>query len=229
MKEVGEIEAWFTENGSERNVAGMARFGINVRNAYGIPVPMLRKKAKEYRGRHDVALALWRTGIHEARIMAPMIADHALMTITVADQWVGDFDSWDVCDQCCLNLLAGLPFIQQRIEVYAEDDREFVRRAAFALIAALAVHGRDVPDERFVEWMSLIERYSQDGRNFVKKAVNWALRQTGKRSMALNAVAVSTASRLAGRADKTARWIGSDALRELSSERTLSFIAAHRK
>lgn len=229
MKEIGEIEAWFRENGSERNVAGMARFGINVRDAYGIPVPMLRTKAKEYRGRHDVALALWRTGVHEARIMAPMIADPALMTITAADEWVGDFDSWDVCDQCCLNLLAGLPFIQQRIEGYAEDEREFVRRAAFALIAALAVHGRDVPDERFVEWMSLIERYSQDGRNFVKKAVNWALRQTGKRSMALNAVAVSTASRLAGSGDKTARWIGSDALRELSSGRTLSFIAAHRK
>lgn len=229
MQEIEDIVAWLGENRSERNVVGLARFGIESSNAYGVPVPMLRKRAREYRGRQDIALELWRTGIHEARIMASMIADPAKTTAATMDEWVAEFDSWDVCDQCCLNLFGRLPLAGARIETYAADEREFVRRAAFALIAVLAVHGRDIPDGKFDAWMSLVEQYASDERNFVKKAVNWALRQIGKRNMTLNERALQTARRLAASNDKTARWIGSDAMRELSSDRTRAFIAAHRK
>lgn len=223
-----EIMAWLEANRNDRNIASMARFGINAAHAYGVSVPMLRKKAGEYRRRHDIALELWGTGIHEARIMASVIADPAMVTPAMMDEWVADFDSWDLCDQCCLNLFRKLPFAMDKIEAYAGDKREFVRRAAFVVIAVLAVHGRDIPDTQFVAWMELIRRYAGDERNFVRKAVNWALRQTGKRSLELNAVAVRTARMLAGSDNKTARWIGTDAVRELTSDRTLAFIRNHR-
>lgn len=223
-----EIIAWLKANRNDKNISGMARFAINAADAYGVPVPMLRKKAGEYRRRHDIAVELWRTGIHEARIMASMIADPAMATPAMMDEWVGEFDSWDLCDQCCLNLFRKLPFAMDKIEAYAEDEREFVRRAAFVTIAVLAVHGRDIPEEQFVAWLELICRYAVDERNFVRKAVNWALRQIGKRSLSLNAAAVGTADMLARSDNKAARWVGTDALRELRSERTLSFIEKHR-
>lgn len=229
MKGTAEIVRWLEANRNEKNISGMARFGINTTNAYGISVAMLRKKAAEYRRKHDVALELWDTGVHEARIMAAIIADPNLITPLTMDEWVADIDSWDLCDQCCLNLFRKLPFVKDRIEVYAEDEHEFVRRAAFVLIAVLAVHDRSIPDEQFIAWMNMIKQYAVDERNFVRKAVNWALRQTGKRSLYLNSVAVQTSRMLAESDNKTARWIGTDALRELTSERTLSFITKHRK
>ncbi len=224
-----EIMGWLEERRSSKNVEGMSHFGINTDKAYGIPLPQLRAKAREYRRRHDVATAFWETGIHECRIMASLTADPKQMTSSLADKWVGDFDSWDVCDQCCLNLLRLTPFAHEKVWLYAADEREFVRRAAFALIATLAVHDKDAPDEIFMKYFDLIREHSTDGRNFVKKAVNWALRQIGKRNMALNSAAAALAEELASSRLPSARWIGKDALRELTSQKTLDYIRDHRK
>lgn len=228
MKEVTDIIGWLEENESEKNRTGMSRFGITTAMAYGVSMPLLRAKAKEYRGRHDVALALWTTNVHEAQIVAGLIADPQQFTPQTMDLWVAGFDSWDVCDQCCLNLFWHLPYVYEKIATYATDQREFVRRTAFVLVAVLAVHDKKSSDELFISYLDLIRRYADDNRNFVKKAVNWALRQIGKRSLSLHAPAVEVARQLAERADVAARWVGKDALRELTAEKTVAFIEKHR-
>lgn len=228
MKEIDEIVEWFEHNASQKNVEGMARFGINTQKAFGIPIPALRAKAKEYKCRHDVALGLWRTGFHEARLMAGMIADPALLKSEVIDEWVQEFNSWDVCDQCCSNVLYKTPYVYDKIKEYAHAEAEFVRRTAFVLIAVLAVHDKTLKDEDFLTYLKLVEEYSQDERNFVRKAVNWALRQIGKRNLNLNGVATDVARRLSKSENCSARWIGNDALRELTSDKTIAFIEAHR-
>ncbi|HIW97684.1 MAG TPA: DNA alkylation repair protein [Candidatus Tidjanibacter gallistercoris] len=229
MKETEAILRWLEEHRDERNIAGMARFGIRTEGAFGVPIPMLRAEAKAYRRRHDVAMELWDTGLHEARIMAGIIAKPSLFRPEDMDAWCAAFDSWDVCDQCCNNLFRRVPWVYDKVLPYTADGREFVRRTGFVLMAVLAVHDREAPDERFIGWLDIIEAHAADGRNFVRKAVNWALRQTGKRNMTCNRAAVETARRLAASDDTAARWVGRDALRELTSQRTLEFIAAHRK
>lgn len=206
----------------------MARPGIECSNSYGLPLPMLRAKAKEYRNRHSVALELWETGTHEARLMASMIADPRLVTPELMDVWCAEFDSWDVCDQLCINLFRKTPFAYAKIRRYATDEREFVRRTGFVLIAVLAVHDKNADDKVFEEYLELIEEYAFDGRNFVKKAINWALRQIGKRNLTLNAAAAQTAAQLSASSLPPARWIGKDALRELAAHKTLDFIRDHR-
>lgn len=228
MKEIAEITAWLEENRSEKNRVGMLRFGITADMAYGVPVPLLRAKAKQYKGKHDVALELWNRNIHEARIIAGLIADPKQLTPQTMDAWAEGFDSWDVCDQCCLNLFRHVPYVYDKILSYAADQREFVRRTAFVLVAVLAVHDEKSSDELFISYLDLIEVCANDDRNFVKKAVNWALRQIGKRSLSLNAPAVEVARELSKSADTTARWIGKDALRELTAEKTITFIEKHR-
>jgi 3-methyladenine DNA glycosylase AlkD len=201
--------------GSEENRAGMARFGINTARAFGISMKALEPLARKYRRNHRLAAELWASGYHEARLLAVLIDDPKEVTPAQMDSWAGDLDSWDLCDQACLKLFVRSPFVEDKIVEWAADEREFVRRAGFALLASYAVHGKDTPDATIVRFLGLVEEHSTDGRNFVRKAVNWALRQIGKRSPALLPPALEIAERLAASDDRTARWIGKDATREL--------------
>ncbi len=199
---------------------GLARFGIAGHNMLGIRVPVLRAKAKRVGCNHSLALALYRTGIHEARILSSMIADKKRFSAAQMDEWVDGFDSWDVCDQCCINLFRYCTFAYDKVREYAAQESLFTRRAAFALLATLAVGDKNSPDERFEEFFPLIEHYaSADDRDAIKKAVNWALRQIGKRNAPLYAKASVLAERLSSSTSRTARWIGNDAQREFALER----------
>lgn len=201
----------------------MARFGINPDRALGVRIPELRRLAREIGTDHRLALALWRSEIHEARILASMIEDPARVTERQVESWVADFDSWDLCDQCCGNLFDHLPFAYDKAMEWSGRDEEFVKRAAFAVMAWAAVHDKAADDRVFLDFLPVIEREAADDRNFVKKAVNWSLRQVGKRNRRLHRAALASARRLARRSDsRAARWIGTDALRELKSEGVLS-------
>jgi 3-methyladenine DNA glycosylase AlkD len=202
--------------GSEKNRAGMARYGINTEQAYGVSIANLRPLARRLKRNHALAAALWKSGIHEARILAAFVDEPDKVTAAQMDRWVAAFDSWDLCDQVCNNLFARTPFVEEKIWAWTEDEREFVRRAAFALLAAYSVHGKSVPDAHFLAFLPLIEKHATDPRNFVKKAVNWALRQIGKHSLTQHAPALALAKKLAASDDKTARWIGRDAVKELT-------------
>jgi 3-methyladenine DNA glycosylase AlkD len=204
--------------GSEHDRQGMGRFGINVDNALGISIYELRKVAKEIGTDHDLALQLWDTGIHEARILASYIEDPHQMTEAQMERWVADFDSWDLCDQVC-GLFEETPFVHQKIFEWSRRDGEFVKRAAFALIAGVAVHDKKASDDPFESFFPLIVEQSTDNRNFVKKAVNWALRNVGKRNHSLNQQAIAIAAELKESSDRAARWIGSNAHRELTSNK----------
>ena len=200
-------------------VAGMVRFGINPSDrTLGVSIPNLRKIARETGKDHSLAGQLWKSGIHEARTLAGMIDDPAMVTDGQLEDWVKEFDSWDVCDQCCSNLFDKTGFAYQKAMEWSERKEEFVKRAGFVLMAALAVHGKERDDKEFEKFLPIIKKASNDDRNFVKKAVNWALRQIGKRSLHLNRKAIETAERIRRIDSKSARWIASDALRELTSE-----------
>jgi 3-methyladenine DNA glycosylase AlkD len=198
-------------------VAGMARFGINPSNTLGVSVPVVRKIAKEIGRDHGLAQELWASRIHEARLLAPMIDDPQMVTVKQMEDWVSDFDSWDVCDQCCSNLFDKTPFAYEKVVDWSSRKEEFVKRAAFALMASLAVHDKRAKNSQFESLLPLIERESVDDRNFVKKAVNWALRQIGKRNPPLNRLALKTAKRILKKESSSARWVASDAIRELTS------------
>jgi 3-methyladenine DNA glycosylase AlkD len=200
-------------------VAGMARFGINPESTLGVSVPVLRKMAREIGRNHGLAQELWSSGVHEARILASMIDDPRLVTEEQMEAWAADFDSWDVCDQCCGNLFDKTEFAYRKAVEWAARDEEFVKRAGFALMAWLAFHDKRAPDEAFLEFLPVIKRESVDGRNYVKKAVNWALRHIGKRNAALNIIAIEAAKEIQEMGSKAGRWIASDALRELTSEK----------
>jgi 3-methyladenine DNA glycosylase AlkD len=195
----------------------MARYGISSTNTLGISAPVLRQIARRHRRDHLLALALWDSGVHEARILAALVDDPKQVTRDQAERWVLNLDSWDVCDALTCNLLDRTAFAWELPAAWATREEEFVRRAAFSLIAGLTVHDKKAPDERFLDFLPLIEAASGDDRNFVKKAVNWALRQIGKRSHALNAPATELALALKTSSVRPARWIGSDAWRELTS------------
>jgi len=173
---------------------GMARFGINPDNTLGVSIPTLRKMAKEIGKNHNLAQQFWSSGIHEARILAGMVDDPGEVTVEQMERWAADFDSWDVCDQVCSNLFDKTRFAYQKAHEWSGREEEFVRRAGFVLMAALSVHDKKAEDEKFLEFLPLIKQGSQDERNFVKKAVNWALRQIGKRNMDLNKAAILTAN-----------------------------------
>ena len=201
------------------SVAGMGRFGIVTARALGISVPRLRALAKEAGKDHALALSLWATGVHEARELTPMVDDPKLVTEEQMEFWVHDFDSWDVCDGCCGGLFDKTPFAYSKAVEWSSREREFVKRAAFSLMAALAVHDKKAHDDRFLEFLPFIERESTDNTNFVKKAVNWALRQIGKRNVELNREAIRSAERIALVDSAAARWVASDATRELTSDK----------
>jgi len=199
-------------------VEGMARFGINPKNTYGVSIPNLRTMAKEIGRSHLLAQQLWLSGIHEARILACMIDSPEMVTEKQMASWVRDIDSWDVCDQCCSNLFDKTKFAHRKAVEWSKRDEEFVKRAGFVLMAALSVHDKKAKDEEFLKFLPIIKRESKDERNFVKKAVNWALRQIGKRNIKLNKEAIKTAEEIQKIDSKSAKWIASDALRELTSE-----------
>ncbi len=204
--------------GSERNREGMSRFGITTERALGVSVTDLRKVAREIGRDHAMALALWDTYIHEARILATIVDDPKVVTEEQMARWVADFDSWDLCDQCCSNLFAKTPFAFRKAEEWAGHEAEFEKRAGFALMAALAVHGKKASDADYLPFLEIIKREATDERNFVKKAVNWALRQIGKRDVWLNRAAIETARQIAALPSRSARWIAADALRELTGK-----------
>ncbi len=201
-----------------RNLAGMQRFGLRAEKRLGVSMPDLRSIARTLGTSHSLAKALWRTGIPDARILASLTADPAKLTTRDADSWVRDLDSWDVCDQLCMNLLEKTPFAYRTVRAWVGEDEEFVRRAGFALLACLAWHAKDVPDAEFETFFPLIEAGAGDGRNYVKKAVSWALRNIGKRNRALNAAAIREARRIGALGQPSARWVASDVIRELSSD-----------
>ncbi len=200
-----------------RNVEGMARFGIVGEGRLGISMPVLRTIARETGKDHPLALALWNTRIPEAMIVASMVADPAAMSEEEMEAWASAFNSWDVCDQTCLNLFVRSPSAWKMVRRWSGRKEEFVRRAAFALIACLAVHDTAADDKRFAGALRLIVKAADDERNFVRKAVNWALRGTGKRNLALHAAALTTARSLLKRTSRTARWIAADAIKELEN------------
>jgi 3-methyladenine DNA glycosylase AlkD len=203
------------------NVAGMARYGINPTHTLGVPMPALRSMAKEIGVDHALAQELWESGVHEARILAGLVDDPRQVTEAQMERWVADFDSWDVCDQVCSNLFDRTPYAYQKAAEWSGRDAEFVKRAGFVLMAALAVHDKKAGDQPFEGFLPIIVRESADDRNFVRKAVNWALRQIGKRDRRLNAKAIETARQIAQIDSKAARWIASDALKELTSTKVV--------
>jgi 3-methyladenine DNA glycosylase AlkD len=209
------------------NVAGMARFGINPDNTLGISIPVLREMAGQVKRNlageigknHALAGELWASGVHEARLLAGFIDDSRLVDEAQMERWAADFDSWDVCDQVCSGLFDRTPFAWAKAAEWSGRSEEFVKRAGFVLMAALAWHDKKASDEQFEALFPILAREASDERNFVKKAVNWALRAIGKRNRALNGRAIETALQIAASGSKTARWIASDALRELTSEK----------
>lgn len=205
--------------GDPRNVEGMARYGIGATTAFGVRTPDLRALAKELRKDHSLAAQLWRTGVYDARILAVLIDDPVQVTVAQMERWARDFDSWAVCDSACGYLFDKTPYAWDKAVEWADREAEYVKRAGFVLMAALAVHDKKTPDEQFEVFLPLIAQHASDDHNFVKKAVNWALRQIGKRSRYLNEAAVQTAREIRRIDSKAAHWIASDALRELTGDK----------
>lgn len=215
MASVHDVLHMLQSHAHPDNVEGMARFGMTPDARMGVSVPDMRRIAKTVGRDHALALALWETGIPEARILASMVDDPAQLTDSQMEAWVADFNSWDVCDQVCMNLFDKSPLAWQKVGEWARRDEEFVRRAAFALIACLAWHDKAAPDEAFIRLFPVIKAGATDGRNFVKKAVSWALRQVGKRNANLRRAALDTAREIGQMDAKPARWIAADVIREL--------------
>lgn len=197
---------------------GMAKYGIAIEKRLGVSVPDMRQLAKELGRDHQLALDLWRTGVAEARILAGMVGDPDELTERQMEEWVKDINSWDVCDQVCMNLFERSQLAWNKILDWSEREEEFVKRTAFSLTACLAWHDKKASDERFTELLPVIIRAATDERNFVKKAVNWALRNIGKRNLDLNRAAISAAKEIQRLDSKAARWIAADAIRELESD-----------
>ncbi|MGT2443240.1 DNA alkylation repair protein [Ensifer adhaerens] len=217
----GEIIAHLRSLGSEDNLAGMARFGIVTDAAIGLSNIELHKITRLVKTDHRRALALWQSGIREARILAAFTADPKVLTLAEARRWAEDCNSWEVVDTVA-DLFIAARFERELIPEFSADEREFVRRIAFAMIATAAVHLKKEPDAALLAWLPLIEQHSGDERNFVKKAVNWALRQIGKRNAACHGPALALAKRLAESSNRAARWTGKDAVRELSNDKILA-------
>jgi 3-methyladenine DNA glycosylase AlkD len=197
---------------------GMARYGISTEGRLGVKVPDMRKIAKEAGKDHTLALELWKTGIPDAQIVAALVGEPEKLTDAQMEDWVRDFNSWDVCDQVCMNLFDKSPLAIKKIHDWSRREEEFVKRAAYALIACLAWHDKEAEDETFIKLFPVIKRGATDERNYVKKSVNWALRHIGKRNSPLNRAAIDIAEEIKHMDSKAARWIASDALRELKSE-----------
>jgi len=200
------------------NLKGMARYGMTVEKRWGVSIPDLRKLARDTGKNHHLAIGLWNTEVVEARILAGMIDDPAKLTEAQMEAWVTGIDSWDVCDQVCMNLFVKSPLAWKKVRDWSIREEEFVKRAAFSLIACLCVHDKKAGDEEFSCILPIVKKCSTDERNFVKRAINWALRNIGKKNLALNREAIATARQILQIDSKTARWIALDAIRELEGE-----------
>ena len=211
------VVAWLRRTGTKATRAGMARYAIPSEKAFGVPVGVMQKEAKRIGRSHALAAALWATGWYEGRMMAVFLDEPDRVTSAQMDRWCRDFDSWAICDTACLHLFDRTPHAFAKVGQWARAKGEFQRRAGFALLASLALHDKASGDAPFVRGLELIERAAGDDRNFVKKAVNWALRGIGERSTGLHRSALALATRLAASADSTPRWIGKDALRQLAT------------
>ncbi len=202
-----------------KNVEGMARYGINPNNNLGISIYQLRPIAKEIGKNHELAIKLWNSKIHDARLLACFIDDPDKLTSEQMDSWAKDFDSWDICDQACTSLFDLNPLAWKKVYEWSKREEEFVKRGAFSIIAGLSVHDKKTENNKFEDFFPIIIKESTDERNYVKKAVNWALRNIGKRNLYLNKKAIRTAEKIKKIDSKSARWIANDAIRELSSEK----------
>lgn len=200
--------------GNPAAVEGMARFGIVSARAFGIPTPTIRAMARRLGRDQNLAEELWATGVFEARVLASLVGDAQAISRSTMDRWTRDFDNWAVCDACCGSLFDRTPYVWQKIPKWAADKREFVRRAGFSTLAGAAVHLKSAEDRHFLEGLALIEKYAFDDRNFVRKAVNWALRNIGKRNATLLPAAIACGERVRAQGTRAARWIAADALRE---------------
>lgn len=195
----------------------MARFGIDTGRAVGVTVTELRRFARDLGHDHELAAALWASGVHEARLLASLVDEPAMVSEAQMEAWVADLDSWDVCDGVCGNLFDRTPLALDKAAEWSTREPEFQKRAAFALMASAALHRRDLPDAAFASLLPVIRAQTTDERNYVKKAVSWALRQIGKRSSGLNPLAIRTAEQIERIDSRAARWVARDALRELRS------------
>lgn len=218
MKNVTDILLYFESMRNPSNILGMLRYGINTSKAFGIKIPVLRELAKQLKNNHALAIELWKTNYHECRILASMIDDPKQVSEKQMEEWVLDFNSWDLCDQCCGNLFKRTPFAYQKAYEWSERNEEFVKRASFVLMACLVMKDKKAGNIDFENFLYLIIKHSTDDRNMVKKSVNWALRQIGKSKVSLNVLAIETAQQINKIENKTAHWIASDALRELTSD-----------
>ena len=214
---------------NKENVQGMARYGINPKNNLGTSIYQLRPLAKEIGTHHSLAQQLWDSGIHDARLLAVFIDDPAQVTSEQMDRWARDFDSWDVCDQACTSLFDQTDYAWKKVFEWPSRNEEFVRRAAFSILAGLAVHDKNAEDRKFETTFPLMKQYAVDERNYVKKAVNWALRNIGKRNLDLNKKAIQLAEEILSLNSRSAKWIAHDALRELRGEKIQKKLALKKK
>jgi 3-methyladenine DNA glycosylase AlkD len=228
-EQVREILAWLERRGTKRNREGMARYGIVAPKAFGVSVAGLKQLGRRYGRDHDLAAALWRTGWYEARALTAFVDDPARVTPAQMDRWASDFDNWAICDALCFHLFDRTPYAWSKVRSWSGRRQEFVKRAAFALLASLALHDRRSPDAPFLKALRLIGRAASDERNFVKKGVSWALRGIGHRGPGLHDAAVALARRLAASPEAAARWVGKDALRDLTRPAVVRKVAARRR
>jgi len=216
--QVAEVLRWLERRGTKKNRDGMARYAIVAPKVFGVSMATMKTLAKRLGRDHALALALWKTGWYEARILTSFVDEPQRVTPAQMDRWARDFDNWAVCDSLCFHLFDRTPHAWRKVHEWSARPEEFVRRAAFALLASMALHDKQAPDAPFVRALSLVERAAADERNFVKKAVNWALRGIGRRNVALNRRAITVARRLSVSPPGPRRWVGKDALRELTSD-----------
>ena len=224
-----EIISFFQNNKSEKACKGMARFKIDCENIYGISMPVLRNLSKKIGKNHKLALKLWNHGYHESRILAILIEDKDKVDEDQLEDWVNAFDTWDLCDQACINLFVNMPLAISKIPKWAKSGKEFVKRTAFSLIAVIAVHDKKSNNKYFEDFFPLIEEGSDDERNFVKKSVNWALRSIGKKNKYLNKRAIQVANDILEMENKAAVWIAKNAIKELESEEVQNRLKALKK
>lgn len=217
--EFREIIKELESQSNPEDVAGMAKYGIKTTHAYGVRMPELTRIAKETDKDHELAEKLWQHAYTETRILACLLDDPKLVSEEQMERWALEFNSWDVCDQCCMKLFRKTPYAYNKINQWSMREEEFVKRAAFTLIATLAVHDKKVDDAQFEQLFPIIIRESTDDGNYVKKAVNWALRQIGKRNLNLNKKAIGVSINISEIDSKSAKWIAKDALKELKSEK----------
>lgn len=221
-----EVLASLERLGTKRYRDGLARYGITTPKAFGVSVGDIQRLAKKLGRSHELAASLWETEWYEARMLACFVDEPERVTAAQMDRWARTFDNWGICDTACFHLFDRTPHAWRKVEQWAGRRDEFVKRAAFALLASLTVHDKRAPDDSYERGLVLIERGANDERNFVKKAVNWSLRCIGKRNRALHAKAVAVARRLSASPDTAPRWVGKDALRELTGAAVLRRLAA---